>query len=830
MTHLTPKHLQRWLLGLVAGTSVFGSAIAPQPTQAAERLAITYGPLELYVPIESLETFAETGEIDSDLAFYLQFFDESTHKTMRGALTRELPLSATVLSKALYMGIGEGFLRRLGTIIQTDSGLNGGQALRSAILVAASDDSESFTLLNVLKKYPTREIRVNARFILEVANQLSLFFDYRQAATDVIVAEAQREAANDSPVDFSQRPDLREPGPYGVEVRRLRFPVSGIRPTELGLAASYDLDVDVYLPEGLDETVPVVVLTHGFGSNRDNYDYLAEHLASYGLAVAAPEHIGSNLEYREAFLRGELSDLISPIEYLSRGLDLTATLDELERLVNSDDPDWRGRIDVNRAGIMGYSFGGTTALSMAGAEINQARLTESCVREEHFTLNFSVTLQCLASYLPPVNYDLYDPRFKAALASYPITSVVFGPEGMANISIPTMLVSGSNDIIAPSIPEQIHPFLWMTGTDEKYLMAMVPGTHFSTGMDEYTQQLPEWLRGPVGYGQPYLKALNVAFFRYYLAEDEFYEPYLTASYGQYIDYDELTVNLIRELTPEMLISAYGGEPPIEMFPTTVVSASASRQESVVEEIQRTGILKAAIRSDSPPFGYLDDEGLWNGYCAEVLHSFADYLETELEMPGGIEVVQLPSSLSTRFDLVRSDRVHLECGPNTLVRNPDGIAFSQPFFVTGTQFLVNLDSVDRVNPNTTLSGVKAGVLENTTTEQFLRDRYPNAETVLFNDDYTALESVATGAIDAFASDSILILGELLRLNADLSDFALVPEQPLTCDYYGFALPDNDKTWERTVNAFISSDTALEARNEWLSGFYPIAFETLDYCTR
>jgi len=819
MHHRNRRNFKSWIAGLVTGTSVLWHSIVPQSVQAAERLTITYGPLEFYVPVNSFETFAETGEIDSDLAFYQQFFDESTHDLIRGALNRELPIGATVLSKALYMGMGEGFLRRLGTVIQTDSGLNGAHALRSAILVAATDDSESFTLLNVLKKYPTREIRIDAKFILQAANQLYFFLDYRQTTSDLIVAEAQREAANDPPVDFSQMPDLREPGPYGVEVRRLRFPVSGIRPTELGLAASYDLDVDIYLPEGLDETVPVVVLTHGFGSNRDNYDYLAEHLASYGLAVAAPEHIGSNLEYREAFLRGEVSDLISPIEYLSRGLDLTATLDELERLVNSDDPAWRDRIDVDRA-----------ALSMAGAQINQARLNESCIRQENFTLNFSVTLQCLAAYLPPVNYDLYDPRFKAALASYPITSVVFGPEGMANISIPTMLVSGSNDIIAPSIPEQIHPFLWMTGTDDKYLMTMVPGTHFSTGMDEYTQQLPEWLRGPVGYGQPYLKALNVAFFRYYLAEDEFYEPYLTASYSKYIDFDELTLNLVRNLTPEMLISAYGGEPPIEMFPTAAVAQSPPRQESILEEIRRTGILTAAVRSDSPPFGYLDDEGLWSGYCSDWLHSFADYLEVELAMPGGIEVVQLPSSLSTRFDWVRSDRVHLECGPNTIVRNPEGFAFSQPFFVTGTQFLVNLDSVERVNPNGNLSGVKTGVLENTSTEQFVLDRYPSADRVLFDDDYIALEAVAAGSIDAFASDSILILGELLRLNADLSDFALVPEQPLTCDYYGLALPDNDSQWQKAVNGFINSEAALDVRNEWLSGFYPIAFETLDYCTR
>ncbi|MGK7916889.1 MAG: alpha/beta hydrolase family protein [Prochloraceae cyanobacterium] len=127
--------------------------------------------------------------------------------------------------------------------------------------------------------------------------------------------------------------------------------------------------------------------------------------------------------------------------------------------------------------MWGILWGGATALSLAGAEINTARLEEEC-EQENIDLNLSSVLQCRANSLPPLNYNLRDPRIKAAIASNPIASSLFGPEGLSQIELPTLILAGSEDLISPVVQEQIHPFVWLKASP-KYLALLVPGTHFS---------------------------------------------------------------------------------------------------------------------------------------------------------------------------------------------------------------------------------------------------------------------------------------------------------------------------------------------------------------
>lgn len=115
----------------------------------------------------------------------------------------------------------------------------------------------------------------------------------------------------------------------------------------------------MYTPEGITNTAPLVVITHGFGSSQTNFEYLARHLASHGYIVLVPEHIGSNTEYKKAFLRGEISVDVSPIEFYSRPQDITYLLNKVE-----EDSELNKLINWEQVGILGHSFGGNTALAI----------------------------------------------------------------------------------------------------------------------------------------------------------------------------------------------------------------------------------------------------------------------------------------------------------------------------------------------------------------------------------------------------------------------------------------------------------------------------------
>lgn len=110
---------------------------------------------------------------------------------------------------------------------------------------------------------------------------------------------------------------------------------------------------------------PVVLYSHGLGDQqgravRTENTAMAVELASHGYVVVAVDHTdayGVVLPPDQLLLgRNVWSFNFLP----DRLRDIGLLLDHLEQL-NADDPVFRGRLDLDRIGIMGWSFGGGTA-------------------------------------------------------------------------------------------------------------------------------------------------------------------------------------------------------------------------------------------------------------------------------------------------------------------------------------------------------------------------------------------------------------------------------------------------------------------------------------
>ena len=818
---------------LVLGLGILSLALKPKSAFGAERISAYIGPLQISISVDSLETFAQEGTINSDLAVIANRLDEKTLVEFRKILQERFDLSPAQIYRVARVPMVERLVSQIGRAVQIDYGINGLYGIRAAVILAAADEAEGLTITNVLRKFPTEEIYINIDFVFQLLKELSTVSGYRKVAVEEIIEQSAAEAAETS-IDFSQLDDLRQAGPWEVAIENMTFNIDSLRSTEVGLSTSYPLEFDLYLPQGKTEPAPLVVIVQGFGSSRGNYAHVANQLASHGYAVAAVEHIGSNLEYRQAFLRGELGDWITPIEFIGRALDISYLLDKFEELSKTN-PDWQNKINLEQVGVFGYSFGGYTALAAAGAEINQPRLVQKC-NEENFSIVISFALQCQAQYLPPINFNIKDPRIKAVFSAYPFTNPIFGPEGMGTIDVPTMIWAASEDSTVPIVQNQIHPFFWLN-TSDRYLTLLVPGTHYSTAKDEVIAGLPfETLKGPEGspaIARGYLNAMTVAFFNYHVRGLAEFAPYMSAAYTEELSQEGFSIHLTQSLTPEQLELAYGKQPPVPFFPESVVASASPREEPVLEEIKRTGVLKVAVRSDAAPFGYLGDTGNWTGYCADFVKSFEQYLEQKLKLSGAIQTIGLPSSLDNRYQLLQEDRVHLECGPNTIRSDVEDLTFSQPFFATGTQFLVPSSKVDQINGDSDLANLKIGVLKNTTTEQFVEAEFPATEKVLFEGAGArsqAVQALNNNSIEALVSDSILSIGEIERQGLVADDYALVPRRPLTCDYYGMLLPNNDNQWRNLVDEFINSKKGDQIYSKWLEEFTEDVVFAVDSCNR
>jgi predicted dienelactone hydrolase/ABC-type amino acid transport substrate-binding protein len=815
-------------LGLIG----FGMGLALTPAsvaQGAEAISIRLaGPLVFRLSVDSLETFAETGQITGNLRLINRVLDDRAMEGLRPLLTFRFPLDVRTVGNLSYSPLGRDVLTNVGMIFQSLPEDNGFYAVRAAVInAAAKAGPEGWTLIDVMREFPADSIHVSVEGLQALQRELAIYLSYNRAAVEAIRTQAATEAAAQS--SPALRPDLAEPGPYGVERSTLTVTNPALRQTEQGLTVNYDFDVDVYRPQGRSGPAPVVIVSHGFGAVKEDFVFLNQHLASHGYVVLAPDHRGSDLSYRREFLSGRLNTLLSPIEFINRPREISFLIDELERRVAAS-PEWAAQIDVNRIGAIGDSLGSSTVMALAGANLNRAQIVEACDRNT-FTLSFPLYLECRARFLPPKDYDLRDPRIKAVIAAHNMGAPLYGPEGIGKIDIPMLMVTGSIDVTSPVVTEQFAPFIWLQA-EPRYLVMLQQGTHFSSKpAGEGAGDVPEILMGEHrDVGSTYYKGLTIAFLGAHLQGDDQYLPYLTAAYAQRVSEGQpMVMDLITSLSAAQVNAAYAGTPPVTLVPLPP-TAGAPREETILATIARTGELRVAMRRDAAPFGYVDQAAGWTGYCPALTAALRDHVQQQVGQTVTVELVALPSTLGDRYDLVRNGQVHLECGPNTVQEGIEGIEFSDLIFATGTQFLTTADQAPGLNPALPLQGANLGVLANSTNEAVLRERYPAATITRFegpNGRAEALQAVNSGIINAFFGDNVLLRGEIRRSGLAAESFALVPELPLTCEYYSLALPNNDPTWVATVNGFLRAKSSVDTWAAWLGDFAP-EMQTLSYC--
>ncbi len=217
-------------------------------------------------------------------------------------------------------------------------------------------------------------------------------------------------------------------------------------------ARNRTVPVRLYYPASGASPLPVIVFSHGLGGTRDGYEYLGRHWAGHGYVSVHLQHPGSD----DAAWRGKANPMESMREAvldvrnaIDRPLDVRFAVDQLGRL-NRDEGPLRGRLNLDRLGIAGHSFGAHTTLAVAG--------------------------QSLAGGEP----RLADPRFKAAIAmSAPASERPGRAAAYTHIRIPCLHMTGTEDSspIGDTRPEQRRiPFDQIRGADQ-YLVTFAGGDH-----------------------------------------------------------------------------------------------------------------------------------------------------------------------------------------------------------------------------------------------------------------------------------------------------------------------------------------------------------------
>lgn len=215
--------------------------------------------------------------------------------------------------------------------------------------------------------------------------------------------------------------------------------------------------VKIYFPRSGDGPFPVVIFSHGLGGSREGYEYLGRHWASHGYVSVHLQHLGSDdAVWRDAagYKMGAMRKAtLDPRNAINRPLDVSFAIDQLEKLNKEQSPLQR-RLDLDRIGVAGHSFGAFTTLAVAGQV-----------------------------FAPGVRRGttVADPRVKAAIPmSAPVpTNKRRLDDVYANIKIPCLHMTGTKDSspIGDTTPEERRlPFDHTNGSDQ-FLITFADGDH-----------------------------------------------------------------------------------------------------------------------------------------------------------------------------------------------------------------------------------------------------------------------------------------------------------------------------------------------------------------
>ncbi|HSU65493.1 MAG TPA: hypothetical protein VLJ39_01350 [Tepidisphaeraceae bacterium] len=128
--------------------------------------------------------------------------------------------------------------------------------------------------------------------------------------------------------------------------------------------------VKIYYPADGGGKSPVIIFSHGLGGSREGYAYLGREWASHGYVSVHVQHVGSDDQVwrdvpaaeRMAAMRKAAVNLSN---ILNRPRDISFVIDQLQKL-NEEAGPLKGRLDLDRIGAAGHSFGAYTTQAVIG--------------------------------------------------------------------------------------------------------------------------------------------------------------------------------------------------------------------------------------------------------------------------------------------------------------------------------------------------------------------------------------------------------------------------------------------------------------------------------
>ena len=172
----------------------------------------------------------------------------------------------------------------------------------------------------------------------------------------------------------------------------------------------------------------------------------------------------------------------------------------------------------------------------------------------------------------------------------------------------------------------------------------------------------------------------------------------------------------------------------------------------LDEIKEDGTIKIGVFSDKNPFGYVDEDGNYQGYDVY----FAERLAKDL----GVKVEYVSTEAANRVEYLKTGKVDVILANFTVTKErAEEVDFALPYMKVALG-VVSPDDKLITDPDD-LNGKKLIVAKGTTAETYFEENYPDVELVKFDQYTEAYNALLDGRGDALSTDNTEVLAWALQ---------------------------------------------------------------------
>jgi cyclohexadienyl dehydratase len=229
-----------------------------------------------------------------------------------------------------------------------------------------------------------------------------------------------------------------------------------------------------------------------------------------------------------------------------------------------------------------------------------------------------------------------------------------------------------------------------------------------------------------------------------------------------------------------------------MLCAAVAAAPAQAQESRLDSIQKSGVLRVCTPGDYKPFSLAKPDAAWEGIDVDLVQSMAKALGVKAEF------------VKTSWPKLMDDFVE-KCdlgvgGISVTLDRQKRAYFSQPYMVNGKAPITKCENAQKFQTIADIDKPGVIVIENPggSNERFARANFKQAKIVIFDDNTTIFDEILKGKADVMISESVETLVQQ-KMRPGLC--AVNPDKPLQYGEMAWLLPRGDGAWKSWVDQWL-----------------------------